>query len=66
MEEWLITWKDSHDVKIKRVGYITDRYVEQDPVWYMYKTHMHKKDHIIVNAYGKFLTLEGSGYSIFY
>ena len=65
MEECLMAWKDIHNMKIKKVGYITCQYVEQDPFLYMYKAHMHKKCYIIFNAYGKFLTLDVSGYSIF-
>ena len=31
-------------MKIKRVGYITRQYVEQDPFLYIYEGYMHEKD----------------------
>lgn len=65
-EECLMTRKDIHDMKIRRLGYITYQYIVHDPVFYTYEARMHKKYHVIVNAYGKFLTSDGSGYSIFY
>lgn len=63
--EGVMTWKDSPNMKTKRVGYVTcQQCVEQDPFLHIYEAHIHKKD-AIVKAYGKFLTLDISGYSIF-
>ena len=64
VEGCLMTRKDIHNMKTKRVGYITCQYAQRDPFLHMYGAHMHKKRCVIVNAYGKLLTLDVSGYSV--